>query len=929
MSFLDPRLQENDSRTAQYGRPNETPERPPVTAPYYPNSTPTPIYPAAPSQQAAPTPSDSVENEQQRYITPGNNDDSKRPRACESCRGLKVRCDQDPNNPDASCKRCAKANRQCVYTQPSRKRQKKADGRVADLERKLDALTAALHAQQYNTGGAGGIRLPDMRTQSPGSARMQASDQRYGDAGNAAHHPDLQPSSSNLMQSYTPQQEQHSNKRRRTDDSGSLDRSAMERLEREYNKEPGDLLDKDVSERLARNGIREELYPVAPEVIIKMVCDVLDAPTRDRIFHRFVNDCLPTLPAMAYPSDTKAQDILESKPILFLTIMAAAGWGHIPQEAQERLSKEVMDIFADCVLRHAIKSLELVQSMLVAVLWYRPPVKPEQLNFYMIIHMAACMGLDIGLGKRFSAAKARRGFGGPACDLPPGRLTALVDSDSVEARRTWLACYYTCAALAMSLRRPNLIRWSNYMQECVETLESSADALPSDRYFVEYVRLQKLCEDISNSFQMDDPSATAISISDPKVSYTLDVYEQKLKDWHDKLSEDAKAQAQLMFLYEVAVLYLHEIAMHVNHNVDDFKLPFTEEALRSGAQHSEVLTQRQMASLEACLKSSQSIIRTYTGFGFEAAGNMPTLLFFVRCAYAIVVLIKMHMAVVTPGSEVAKIIKPEDVRVEEHMEMLWNLFSRMARFDGNRPHGKALKILSVLREWFLKQKEADKPEAARTSASGSHAAKLPPFGRNPHGVSSSSAAGNSKLQVLSEAATAGQGGRASPTQANRDPNNPANPANQNWTVDSPTIFNMRDPGRQDSQSTASGPTAETTPSASVATPRQAPMGFPGMSSAPESTAAVAKSNLPGTYGQAFNSYFSPAQAGDNFDWATGMDLDQMLQGAFRDIDASGDLGGWFFGDGVGAYQLPGDVGQGQAQGQGQQAHGSQEMGRGW
>ena len=46
------------------------------------------------------------------HATPGSSkspDDIKRPRACDSCRGLKVRCDQD--RPDVSCKRCAKAGR--------------------------------------------------------------------------------------------------------------------------------------------------------------------------------------------------------------------------------------------------------------------------------------------------------------------------------------------------------------------------------------------------------------------------------------------------------------------------------------------------------------------------------------------------------------------------------------------------------------------------------------------------------------------------------------------------------------------------------------------------------------------------------------------------------------------------------------------------
>tara|TARA_R110002003_G_scaffold140_21_gene12891 strand:+ start:6697 stop:7203 length:507 start_codon:yes stop_codon:yes gene_type:complete len=37
---------------------------------------------------------------------------------------------------------------QSVTTPPTRKRQKKADSRVAELERKIDALTATLHAQK-------------------------------------------------------------------------------------------------------------------------------------------------------------------------------------------------------------------------------------------------------------------------------------------------------------------------------------------------------------------------------------------------------------------------------------------------------------------------------------------------------------------------------------------------------------------------------------------------------------------------------------------------------------------------------------------------------------------------------------------------------------------------------------------------------------
>jgi hypothetical protein len=96
-----------------------------------------------------------------------------------------VRCDQE--RPDVSCKRCAKAGRACITTPPTRKRQKKADSRVAELERKIDALTQTLHAQKAATpetrhhggipqheGNTGAMAMPE------GSFRMGSISHDWG-----------------------------------------------------------------------------------------------------------------------------------------------------------------------------------------------------------------------------------------------------------------------------------------------------------------------------------------------------------------------------------------------------------------------------------------------------------------------------------------------------------------------------------------------------------------------------------------------------------------------------------------------------------------------------------------------------------------------------------------------------------------------------
>lgn len=190
---------------------------------------------------------------------------------------------------------------------------------------------------------------------------------------------------------------------------------------------------------------RRQLYHADPDVIIARIRSIVEPAIAKEVFHRYVNDLAPHLPAVVFPAGTTADEVLESKPVLFLCILAAAGQKFVTYEVGQELSKEAVAAIADCVVRNAAKSLELIQALQVAVLWWKPPDRAGQANFYQFIHMAAVMALDIGLGKRFNAAKARRGFWGSGQDLPPGQPTMLVDSDTVEARRAWLACYYLCA----------------------------------------------------------------------------------------------------------------------------------------------------------------------------------------------------------------------------------------------------------------------------------------------------------------------------------------------------------------------------------------------------------------------------------------------------------------------------------------------------
>lgn len=350
----------------------------------------------------------------------GGADDQKRPRACEACRGLKVRCDQDPEHPEIPCKRCAKAGRQCIITQPSRKRQKKADSRVAELEKKLDALTAALHHQQQQAAGARQYETPPQMGAPP--VDMMQGRSSAGQLGGQYPPPPQasmgRPASADGM----PAQ-----KRRRTDETAlTLQTETADGADEVHNhtytrfgagangKQDPDVVNQTIKElhqnwSAGQTDLKRYLYHTTPEEFVKRINSIISPEMAATIFTRYTTQLAPHLPAVVFPPGTTAEQIFKEKPILYVCILSAASHGSLSPEISKQITREAIGAIADCVVRNGAKSLELIQAMQVTALWYKPPEKAEQTNFYQIIHMAAVMALDIGLGKRFNPAKAKRG----------------------------------------------------------------------------------------------------------------------------------------------------------------------------------------------------------------------------------------------------------------------------------------------------------------------------------------------------------------------------------------------------------------------------------------------------------------------------------------------------------------------------------------
>ncbi len=119
-------------------------------------------------------------------------------------------------------------------------------------------------------------------------------------------------------------------------------------------------------------------------------------------------------------------------------------------------------------------------------------------------------------------------------------------------------------------------------------------------------------------------------------------------------------------------LYMHEVALHTDHNVDEFKPPFTEENLRgageAGGNSLNHLTPSHIAALSSCLTSIDGIFEAFFSLEIETIRALPVL-HFVRIAYAVVVLIKMFFAAATPNSELGKVSITEVHTEIVHLEL--------------------------------------------------------------------------------------------------------------------------------------------------------------------------------------------------------------------------------------------------------------------
>jgi hypothetical protein len=318
-------------------------------------------------------------------------------RACDACRMHKVRC--LPNNTATSktCQRCARTDRQCVYTAPQkRKQRKRTDARVAELEREVQAMRTLFEKKEPgpnrslpSTSGEG---LDDIHAQRPNAADSaesnSSSERKVGKTMVVETRSDSASTPLDLTWSGAPSQEPMGTPAPYSPDSDVIDRG------------------------------------------------VISLEHATKLWNTYNTSLVHYFPSVSFPPEVTIGELRTTKPTLFLAAIAAAS-GKEGARLYSILNTEVLSAYAHRTVIQGEKSLELVQALTITSIWYYPPGKYSQLKFYEYIHMAATMALDIGLGTNPKTFRNRRGTDSEG-NSP---ASASLDDVELEKRKTFLTCY--------------------------------------------------------------------------------------------------------------------------------------------------------------------------------------------------------------------------------------------------------------------------------------------------------------------------------------------------------------------------------------------------------------------------------------------------------------------------------------------------------
>ncbi|RHZ59422.1 uncharacterized protein CDV56_108699 [Aspergillus thermomutatus] len=594
-------------------------------------------------------------------------------RSCESCRGLKVRCIPDPATPN-QCQRCTKTGRPCIFVAPQRRRpRKRTDSRVAQLEREMRQMRSLLKDR---------FRADDSDAESVDSENDESPEHDSGIE------------SKENLSSIPEAPSSVSTSTRHTDQSSGVPLSSY----------PNVVDSSSVSAPSFTPGFSgySPEMPLGDDIIDR---GVIPLEYANELVAFFIRDLIAFAPVIVLPPETTASHLRHSRPVLFLSIIAAAAIA-VDASVAAVLNQELVRLYAERFFIHGDKSLELVQALVLMTVFYYPPNSPMKLQHFQYTHIAATMALEIGL-----ASKRRVS---PKASGKKDKRNAY-DEQMAEQARAILECYHLASTVAMKTRRPNLLLFNDWMSECVKHLEKSPNVI--DRHMATWFELQRIVDEAMASFGLDDTSSTT-PLTESRVQAVLRWFDNRMQNWKKNTPADMLT-VPMSFEYHYTNLAVYELAIGEGYRDPDaikqeyYTLP-TPEGDRRNQRASAPLSAIRVDITIKWMNTAHEMLNFFLSCDIELMRKLPNLIY-TRVGVALMSLLKIYFTVISGA--LGEFVTPESVKVEMYLNAMARRLTEASGGQKYKIPSRWYYVLAVkARNWYdrLLQRQAQR-QAQRES----------------------------------------------------------------------------------------------------------------------------------------------------------------------------------------------------------------------